>query len=126
MNDDDIRRLDTYPDYTRSDIVAMGKKMPNARAVENEICAHVAYLDIALLFLTIYRRAKGQREETLLRTENHHIETVTGIHSGCVGSRFHMNDVWKARDEKALQWNEEYMAQYNQRESDESSIKNTK
>ena len=90
MNDDDIRRLDTYPDYTRSDIVAMGKKMPNARAVENEICAFGIFFP------------------------------------GCVGSRFHMNDVWKARDEQALQWNEEYMAQYNQRESDESPIKNTK
>jgi len=121
MNDDDIRRLDTYPDHTRADIVAMGKKMPNARAVENEICAHVAYLDVTLLFLTEYRRAKGQREETILPTRNHPIETLTYIQQGCVGSRLPMEQVWQERDEQAKQWNDEYMEQYNRRIADHTN-----
>jgi len=99
----------------------MGKKMPNARAVENEICAHVAYLDVTLLFLTEYRRAKGQREETILPTRNHPIETLTYIQQGCVGSRLPMEQVWQERDEQAKQWNDEYMEQYNRRIADHTN-----
>jgi len=92
--------------------------MPNSRAVENEICARVVYLDVVLLFLKEYRLAKGQREETILPTENHPIETLTYIQQGCVGSRLPMEQVWRERDQQAAQWNEAYMEQYNQRVGD--------
>lgn len=97
--------------------------MPNTRAVENELRARVAYLDIALIFLHEYRKAKGQRQETLPPIKNSPVETATFMHSGCVGSRLPMEQVWKERDEQNRQWNEEYMTQYNRKQSKAASEK---
>ena len=91
----------------------MGKKIPSARAVENEVKASVAYLDITLMILLQRRIAMGQRSDTLLPTENHPVETLTRLDHGCVGSRIPMDRVLKDRDIQAEKWNQEYMDQYN-------------
>lgn len=113
MSEDDVKRFNTYPDLTRSEIVARGSEMPNARNVENKLRAGVAFYDVIMMMLWSYRSAMGQKESTRIPNMNHPIETVTGQDHGYIGSRIPLEEVWKARDAQMEQWNREYMSKYN-------------
>jgi len=67
-----------------------------------------------LLFLREFRDALEQNPETLLPMKNSRMENLTRMTHGSIASHLPMEQIWKARDEQACQWDEEYQVQYNQ------------